>query len=86
MHEQRLFPKEVTGSVPRITLTGSGELHVEQHRGLVACGVEEISLRTSCGLLSVQGEQLRFRYYSAAEAKIDGLIRQVTLTPEGRRG
>lgn len=82
---QELFPKEVTSGVPRITLTGEERLHVEQHRGLVACQPEEICFRTSIGLLQVTGEALRFMRYSAAEALIGGRIHGIALHPEGRQ-
>lgn len=83
---QELFPKEVTSGVSRITLTGHERLHVEQHRGLVACQPEEISFRSSVGLLRITGEGLHFMRYSAEEALIGGLIRSITIKPEGGNG
>jgi len=83
---QELFPKEVTSGVPRITLTGHERLHVEQHRGLVACQPEEICFRTSIGLLHISGEGLHFMRYSSEEALIGGLIRSIAILPEGRKG
>ena len=85
MMQQELFPKEVTGKVPRITLTGDELLHVEQHKGLIGYQPEEICFRTACGMLRVTGEGLRFRRYASEEAVITGRICSVNIQPEGGR-
>lgn len=79
MQRAPLFPREVTGNVPLITLTGCSELRVEQHRGLSACGTEVIRLRTAIGEMTVTGEQLSLRQYDAQEAVVVGRIRAVSL-------
>lgn len=75
--QEGLFPKEVTGNVPRITLTGHELLHVEQHRGLVDYDQENIVLRTSCGLIRIAGAGMSFTLYTAGEARISGQIDSV---------
>ncbi len=83
--QKELFPREVTSNVPRITLTGREQVHVEQHRGLIAYNPEEIILRTSVGLLRMTGQNLRFSLYSAGEALIVGQIASVEYASgEGR--
>lgn len=83
MHEE-LFPKEVTSSVPRLTLTGHERLHVEQHRGLIDYAPENIVLRTSCGLVQIGGAGMIFRLYTAAEALITGQIDSVCFRQKER--
>ena len=83
--QEALFPREVTAHVPHITLTGREMLHVEQHRGLIACGTEQIVLRTGCGRLEIGGEGLHFGLYTAGEARILGQISTLRLVPEGGR-
>ncbi|MBR6569807.1 MAG: YabP/YqfC family sporulation protein [Clostridia bacterium] len=84
--QQEIFPREVTSNVPRVTLTGRERLLVEQHQGLETCTETQVSLRTSCGLLTVTGQRLLFQHYSKTEALIAGEIESIRLTPEGRRG
>ena len=76
MHEP-LFPKEVTGRVPRITLTGHELLHIEQHMGLSDYAEDNIIMRTSCGLIRIAGAGLGFTLYTAGEARIIGRIDRV---------
>lgn len=83
--QRELFPREVTGHVPRIELTGHERLRVEQHRGLVAYTPEEIVMRTSAGMLRITGEGLRFSAYTAGEALIVGDVAGVELSRKGGR-
>lgn len=78
-----LFPQEVISHVPRITLTGTGKLQVEQHQGLIGYQQEEVLFRTVCGTLRVTGNALHFQAYSAGDALLVGRIDSVTLEEEG---
>lgn len=83
MHD--LFPREVMTNVPRVILTGAEMLEVEQHKGLVACREDEITLRTAIGLMTVAGTGLHMLSYNAQTAMIAGKISSVIMQPEGRR-
>lgn len=69
-----LFPAEVVKDVPRVTLTGSDHVYVEQHKGLMAYQPEEVVFRTSCGTLRIAGSELRLKRYAACEAEITGRV------------
>lgn len=84
--QREFFPREVVTDVPRVTLTGSERLLVEQHKGLMACTAEMIDLHTACGVLRIEGSALVFLRYNGTEALIAGRIDAITLLPEGRRG
>lgn len=79
MHDGGLFSPELTSDIPRIVMTGKKLILVEQHRGLVSYQQDEVSLKTSIGLLKLQGTELRFRHYTATEAVICGEITHVFL-------
>lgn len=80
---REIFPKEVVSKAPRITLTGKGRLHVEQHQGLAGYQQEEVLFRTVCGVLRVTGSGLHFQTYTAGEALLAGRIDSVALEGEG---
>lgn len=84
--QKELFPGEVVTKVPRITLTGTGRLHVEQHQGLVGYQQEEVLFRTACGVLRVTGGGLHFQAYSSMEALLVGRIESVILEGKGGAG
>ncbi len=82
---QPVFPREITSTVPRITLTGQEMMLIEQHRGLAAYSADGIELRVSCGTLRIAGEELRFLRYTAQEAEIAGCISSVSFVREGKK-
>ena len=85
MMPKDIFPREVISNVPRVTLTGREQLHIEQHKGLIAYSPEEIVFRTASGLLRAEGEQLRFSLYTSGEALVVGRISGVSFPQkEGR--
>ena len=85
MLQSKIFPAEVTSGVPRVVLVGRESVLVEQHRGLVSCETERISLLTECGLLTITGNGLSLRRYSEDEAFVGGKIEGVVLQAvEGR--
>lgn len=85
MIQTRLFPAEVTSGVPKVILTGHECVLVEQHRGLIRCERECISLQTDSGVLTIGGSGLLLRRYSAEEAVVGGMIDSITLHDGGER-
>lgn len=85
MQGKSLFPAELTADVPRITITGTQLIQIEQHKGLMAYQQEDIALMTGTGMLRIHGKALRFRLYSASEAIISGEIESVSLGEGGVR-
>lgn len=86
MTQIRIFPAEVTSGVPRVILTGRQSVIVEQHRGLMRCEPEGISLNTSSGVLTVSGCGLSLQKYTNEEAVVFGRISSVSMDEEeGRR-
>lgn len=79
MHEGNLFSPELTSDIPRIVMTGNKYILIEQHHGLVSYQQDEITMKTSIGLLKLVGSELRFRHYSGTEAVINGEIDHVYL-------
>ncbi len=83
--EPKLFPREVTSDLPRITLTGNERVQVEQHKGLVTYLPEEIVLLCSQGKIRVAGQGLQMKRYTRAEAVIVGEISSVWVEDGGAR-
>lgn len=79
MDKGELFPKEVVSDMPRVTLTGSERVHVEQHKGLIAYQPEEVVFRVATGRLTVKGQELRFRLYTSGEAILTGHVDSVAV-------
>lgn len=74
-----LLPAEVVRDVPRVTMTGSDSVYVEQHKGLVAYQPEEVVFRTASGTLRIDGSELRLKRYTACDAMITGQMKNIAI-------
>ena len=73
------LPGDVVAGLPRVELTGDRELRMENHRGILAYGAEEIRISGGRLIVKVRGEGLELRAMNAGELLITGAIRGVDL-------
>ena len=73
------LPGDVVAGLPRIELTGDRELRMENHRGILAYGSDEIQIAGGRLVVKVRGENLELRAMNAGELLITGAIRGVDL-------
>jgi sporulation protein YqfC len=62
---------------PRLTLIGSGRLHIERHRGILEYGGEYISVNCGRQILGIFGGALELKSMSAEELLITGDISRI---------
>ena len=72
------LPGEVVG-LPRVELTGRGELRMENHRGILAYGQEEILVSGDKLLIRVKGAGLELKAMTGSELLITGTILSVEI-------
>ena len=68
------LPADGIAGVPRLELVGDGELRVENHKGILAYGREEIHISGGIYLIKISGQDL------GIELLITGKIAQIVLT------
>ena len=71
------LPGDLVAGLPRVELVGNRELRMENHRGILAYGTEEIHISGGKLILKIRGEDLELRSMTAGELLITGLIRGV---------
>ena len=74
------LPADVVAGVPRLELVGQGELRMENHRGILAYGTDEIHISGGKLIVRVRGSGLTLRAMNASELLITGEIAGVDLT------
>lgn len=81
MRATRAFdlPADVMAGLPRIELIGKEELRMEQHRGILAYGTEEIHISGGKLVVRVKGRGLELRAMNPTELLITGEILSVEL-------
>ena len=73
------LPGDVVAGLPRVEITGSRELRMENHRGILAYGSEEIHISGGKLIVKVRGAGLTLRAMNASELLITGEIAGVDL-------
>lgn len=73
------LPADALAGLPRLELVGDGELRVENHKGILAYGREEIHISGGVYLIKIAGQELELRAMTAIELLITGKISQITL-------
>ena len=74
------LPGEIVAGLPHIELTGSHELRMENHKGILAYGADEIHVSGGKLVVKVHGTGLELRSMNASQLLITGDIHGVDLT------
>jgi sporulation protein YqfC len=73
------LPEDALGSVPRLTVTGTGGALIENHRGLDVLDEREVVISCVRGRITLRGEGLALASMTGAEMCITGTICSVEL-------
>lgn len=73
------LPGDVLAGLPHIELTGNRELRMENHKGILAYGGEEIRISGGKLEITVRGRGLELRAMNAGQLFITGTIQGVDL-------
>ena len=73
------LPADALAGVPRLELVGDRELRMENHRGILAYGTEEIHVSGGAFVVKIAGRGLELRAMTGLELLITGEIRQIAL-------
>ena len=68
------IPGDVLTGLPRIELLGDREMRMENHKGILAYGKEEIHISGGKLVVRVKGDQLELRAMDPAQLLITGHI------------
>lgn len=74
------LPADAMAGLPKLELVGDGELRVENHKGILAYGREEIHISGGIYLIKISGQGLELRAMTGVELLITGKISQIILT------
>ncbi len=74
------LPGDVVAGLPRLELTGDRSLRMENHKGILAYGSEEIHISGGKLVVKVRGSDLELKAMNASELLITGTILGIDLT------
>lgn len=73
------LPGEAAVGVPRVTITGQRQVHIENHRGLLEYGPGEIAVNTAAMTVKLRGRGLEISAMSDLEMVVTGTIEAIEL-------
>ena len=73
------IPAEILTGAPRILMHGYGEICIENHRGLLEYGENEIHINGGDAIIKLLGENFHIKAMTASELQIEGKICQLTI-------
>ena len=71
------LPADVIAGVPKLELIGDSELRMENHKGILSCGKEEIHISGGIYLVKISGCELEVRSMTGLEVLVTGKISSV---------
>ena len=71
------LPEEVVLNLPLVTIVGSNELTVENHKGIIEYTEERLRVGTTAGVLLLCGKRLCIRQLTAERMQIRGAIDRI---------
>ncbi|MEA4933624.1 MAG: YabP/YqfC family sporulation protein [Lawsonibacter sp.] len=74
------LPADALVGLPRLELVGDGELRMENHKGILTYGSEEIHVSGGTFVVKISGQGLELRAMTGLELLITGKIEQIQLT------
>ena len=74
------LPGDVVAGLPRIEMTGNRELRMENHKGILAYGSDEIHISGGKLVVKVRGAGMELKAMNASELLIAGTIAGVDIT------
>lgn len=74
------LPADALAGLPRVELVGDREVRMENHRGILAYGDQEIHVSGGPFVIKVMGEKLELRAMTGLELLITGHITAIQLS------
>lgn len=71
------LPQDIVLNLPRVTITGSVAVFIENHKGIVEYGPDRVRINTGAGVLIVNGEGLLIKSLVADEITVEGRLKSI---------
>jgi sporulation protein YqfC len=71
------LPKDITLNLPKISMIGSNQMLVENHRGVIEYTPQRIRVNSSIGVIRVQGNEMKLKNIAADDIMITGGIKAI---------
>ncbi|HHU48393.1 MAG: sporulation protein YqfC [Caldicoprobacterales bacterium] len=71
------LPREIMMNLPKITMVGSNQMLVENHKGVIEYTPQRIRVNSSIGVIRVQGKDMNLKNIAADDIMITGEVKMI---------
>jgi len=71
------LPREMILDLPKVTIISNSEISIENHKGVIFFGENEIRIRTSMGIVNISGTNFEIIFVGGSTIALSGKFRTV---------
>jgi len=71
------LPRDIVLDIPKIIITGDNELIIENHKGIIMFGEDEIKVNSNVGVISLHGKKLEILFIGGSTVVLGGKFKSV---------
>lgn len=71
------LPVEVIDNLPKISVVGDREITIENHKGILSFDKDNTKIKTSIGVLEIQGEDIEIIFIGGSTIIISGKFKSL---------
>lgn len=71
------LPRDIILNMPKITVTGGNEIVIENHKGVVLFGENQVKINSGVGLISIHGERFEILFMGGSTITIGGKFKSI---------
>lgn len=71
------LPRDIILNMPKITVTGDNEIIIENHKGVVLFGENQVKINSGVGLISIYGSRFEILFMGGSTITIGGKFKSI---------
>jgi sporulation protein YqfC len=71
------LPRDIILNMPKITVTGDNEIIIENHKGVVLFGENQVKINSGVGLISIFGSRFEILFMGGSTITIGGKFKSI---------
>ena len=68
------LPKDIILDLPKVSMIGKNQMHIENHRGIIEYTMQRIRINSTLGVIRISGREMKIRNIGKEEIIIIGEI------------
>jgi sporulation protein YqfC len=71
------LPRDVVLNIPKITITGSNEITIENHKGVALFDEKKMKINSNVGLITIYGQSFEILFMGGSTLTVSGKFKSM---------